>query len=123
MKNRSKLRVLFLIFIFSTSIFTLIYINNITIFTNSSENDLLNIPSQYLSYTVYQRETCDEKIVTYSNRDFGACGHIYVDDCAHPTIKSSNVVNNFYELDGVWVAGNDELTKITAMPKINKNQH
>lgn len=86
------------------------------------ENDLLNIPSQYLSYTVYQRQTCDEKIVTYSNRDFGACGTIYVDDCAHPTIKSSNIVNNFHELDGVWVAGNDELTRITAMPKINKNE-
>ena len=91
-------------------------------YVNITENDLLNIPSQYLTYTVYQRETCDEKIVTYSNRDFGACGTIYVDDCPHPTIKSSNKVENFQELDGVWVAGNDQLTKITAQPKINKNE-
>jgi len=91
-------------------------------YVNITENDLLNIPSQYLTYTVYQRETCDEKIVTYSNRDFGACGTIYVDDCAQPTIKSSNIVENFYELDGVWVAGNDEISKITAQPKINKNE-
>ena len=34
-------------------------------YVNITENDLLNIPSQYLTYTVYQRETCDEKIVTY----------------------------------------------------------
>ena len=86
------------------------------------ENDLLNIPSQYLSYTVYIKETCDEKLVTYTNRDFGACGIIYVDECASPTIKSSITVNNFYTVNDSWVAGHDELSRITAMPKINKNE-
>lgn len=87
-----------------------------------TENDLLNVPSQYLSYTVFQKETCDQKVVSYADRDFGACGTIYVDDCAEPTIKSSNEIKNFFLIDDVWVAGNDNGSKITAQPKINKNE-
>ena len=91
-------------------------------YVNITENDLLNLPSQYLTYTVYQRATCDERVVTYANSHFGACGTIYIDDCSHPTIRESITVNNFYPLDDVWVAGNDHLTRITAQPKQNKNE-
>jgi len=90
-----------------------------------TENDLLNLPSQYLSYSVFDMEACDQKVVTYSNGHFGACGTIYIDDCTSPTILPSLEVNNWLTVDGsttVWVAGNDELTKICAQPKINKNE-
>jgi len=87
-----------------------------------TENDLLNIPSQYLSYVVYVKETCDSRIVSYTGRGFDACGHIYVDDCTHPTIRASNSVTNFFYHEGVWVAGNDDIDKITAKPKINSNE-
>jgi len=87
-----------------------------------TENDLLDLPSQYLSYVVYQKETCDQTVVTYSDQGFGACGHIYIDDCTHPTIKSSNSVTNFFQSGDVWVAGNDDVNKISAMPKQNKNE-
>ena len=90
-----------------------------------TENDLLNLPSQYLSYSIFDKESCDVKVVTYTNGHFDACGTIYIDDCTSPTILPSLVVNNWLQVDGsstVWVAGNDELTKITAQPKINKNE-
>jgi len=87
-----------------------------------TENDLLNIPSQYLSYTIYQRERCDERVVTYSDRNFGACGTIYVSDCAHPTIRKSTEVKNWYQVGDEWMAGSDNSDKITAMPKLNKNE-
>jgi len=87
-----------------------------------TENDLLNIPSQYLSYTIYQREQCDERVVTYSDRNFGACGTIYVSDCAHPTIRSSTLVENWMQVGDEWMAGSDNSDKITAMPKLNKNE-
>lgn len=87
-----------------------------------TENDLLNIPSQYLSYTVFQKETCDQRVVSYADRQFGACGHIYVDDCAQPTIRSSQTITTFNPVGEVWYAGYDSLNKITAQPKINKNE-
>jgi hypothetical protein len=87
-----------------------------------TENDLLNLPSQYLSYVVYQKEVCDSRVVTYTNRGFDACGHIYVDDCTHPTIRSSNTVTNWMQVNDTWVAGYDDINKITAMPKQNKNE-
>ena len=95
-------------------------------YVNVTENDLLNLPSQYLSYTIFDMEACDQKVVTYANGHFGACGTIYIDDCTSPTILPSLVVNNWLTVgsgdDTVWVAGNDELTKICAQPKINKNE-
>ena len=91
-----------------------------------TENDLLNLPSQYLSYTIFDMEACDVKVVTYANGHFGACGTIYIDDCTSPTILPSLKVNNWLTVGSgdsrVWVAGNDELTKIIAQPKINKNE-
>lgn len=91
-------------------------------YVNITENDLLNIPSQYLTYTVFFKEACDQEVVTYANRHFGACGHIYVDDCAEPTIKSSQIISTFAEVGDVWIAGYDNLTRITASPKVNKNE-
>jgi len=87
-----------------------------------TENDLLNIPSQYLTYTIYQREKCDERVVTYADRNFGACGTIYVSDCAHPTIRTSTIVENWQAINNKWYAGSDYSDRITAMPKLNKNE-
>jgi hypothetical protein len=91
-------------------------------YVNITENDLLNLPSQYLSYVVYVKETCDQRVVSYTGRGFDACGHIYIDDCTHPTIRSSNTVKNWLEINDTWVAGYDDINKITAQPKINKNE-
>ena len=84
-----------------------------------TENDLLNIPSQYLSYTIFDMEAGDQRVVTYANAHFGACGTIYVSDCTSPTILPSLEVNDWLQVNEdttVWVAG------ITAQPKINKNE-
>ena len=91
-------------------------------YVNVTENDLLNLPSQYLNYTIFDMESCDQKVVTYTNGHFDACGTIYISDCTSPTILPSLTVNNWLKIDDVWVAGNDELTKIIAQPKINKNE-
>ena len=87
-----------------------------------TENDLLNLPSQYLSYSIFDMEACDQRVVTYANGQFDACGTIYIDDCTSPTILPSLEVNNWLAVNDTWVAGNDESTKIIAQPKINKNE-
>ena len=91
-------------------------------YVNITENDLLNLPSQYLSYSIFDMEACDQRVVTYANGHFGACGTIYIDDCTSPTILPSLEVNNWLEVNDTWVAGSDDLTKIIAHPKINKNE-
>jgi len=91
-------------------------------YVNITENDLLNLPSQYLSYSVFDMESCNQRVVTYSNGHFDACGTIYISDCTSPTILPSLTVENWFAEGDVWVAGNDNLNKIIAQPKINKNE-
>jgi len=86
------------------------------------ENDLLDIPSQYLTYTVYQKETPDSRAVTYSNSHFGAAGVLELDHSTHPTIKKSVEIKNWLKTSNTkYHAGSDSTDKITANPKQNKN--
>lgn len=85
-----------------------------------TENDLLNIDSQYLSYNVYLRTDDNERVLTYSDSHFGGCGTIYVDDCQFPGPLNSYTVSAFTE-DGVD-SGNYNSEPISAEPAINGNE-
>ena len=78
-----------------------------------NENDLLNIKSQYLSYSVYLVKSDNSKTLTYTNTDFQSNGVIYVDDNTFPGPSATYSVNSFTNL----------ITEaIDAQPGINGNE-
>jgi len=86
------------------------------------ENDLLNIQAQYLSYNIYIRSG-DDKLLTYSNRDFDSAGIIYLNGSSFPGVKSSKVVTNWYQENDYYVATLDVVGKhLSAEPGINGNE-
>ena len=85
-----------------------------------TENDLLNLKQQYLSYTVYLEDSAGAKTLTYANSHFNACGTIYIDNCSFPgpipTFEVSNFVQESFDAD---IFNSDT---ITAEPAINGNE-
>jgi len=85
-----------------------------------TENDLLNVDQQYLTYNVYL-ETTDGNSLTYVNRSFESAGQIFVDAKAYAGPKDSIEITNFFALEDYWVAGSDSSNSITAEPGLNGN--
>jgi len=78
-----------------------------------SENDLLNVKSQYLSYAIYLVKSDNSKTLAYTNTDFKTSGVIYVDDNTFPGPSTTYSVNSFTNL----------LTEaVDAQPGINGNE-
>ena len=86
-----------------------------------TDNELLNVKQQYLSYNVYKSDD-GVSTVTYSSRSFESAGVIYVDGNAYPGPRSSTVVTDFYNISDYWVAGSDDTDKIGAQPGLNGNE-
>jgi len=85
-----------------------------------SENDLLNIKSQYLKYNVYLVDSNNGKTLTYADSHFGGCGTIYVDPCQMPGPLDSYSVTTFTQYsqgEDLWYS-----ESITAEPAINGNE-
>ena len=87
-----------------------------------TENDLLNIQQQYISFNIYLEATDGQRQVTYSNRNFDSIGIIYIDSRSYPGPKSAQELASFVEEDDYWVAGSTDATKITASPGLNGNE-
>jgi hypothetical protein len=87
-----------------------------------TENDLLNIQQQYISFNIYLEATDGQRQVTYSNRNFDSMGIIYIDSRSYPGPKSAQELASFVEEDDYWVAGSTDATKITASPGLNGNE-
>jgi|TARA_B110000305_G_scaffold232254_1_gene286911 hypothetical protein len=82
-----------------------------------SDNDLLNIDQQYLSYNIHLVDnTTSVPVLTYSNTNFGMNGTIYVSESAFPGPAAATSIITFTEDNGVW---NSEATN--AQPGINGN--
>ena len=82
-----------------------------------TDNDLLNINQQYLSYNIHLVDsTTNAKVLTYANSHFGMNGTIYVSDTAFPGPAPTGVVSTFTADAGVW---NSEA--LGAEPGINGN--
>jgi len=60
-----------------------------------TENDLLNLKQQYLSYTIYLVNTIGDKTLTYSDAHFGANGTIYVSGEALPGPVATHSITTF----------------------------
>ncbi len=89
-----------------------------------TENDLLNIKQQFLSYNIYLVDSASNKTITYVDSHFDNNATILVDSYAFPGARSSYNVSSFTEDSGL--AGIDDSVwyseSITAEPAINGNE-
>ena len=89
---------------------------NVTI----TENELLNVKQQYLSYNVYLQETDGDKVLTYSHSNFDNDATIYVNARTFPGPKAAYEVATFSQ-QGVGVDTWYSET-VDAQPAINGNE-
>lgn len=89
-----------------------------------TENDLLNIKQQFLSYNIYLVDSNSSKVLTYVDSHFDNNGTIFVDSFAFPGPRESYSITTFTEEpntsdpnDNVWYS-----ESITAEPAINGNE-
>ena len=82
-----------------------------------TENDLLNVKDQYLSYNIYLVDYDDTKVLTYSNEWFDSAGIIRVSSSAFPGPIESKVIDTFVLDNTVWYS-----ETIEAQPGINGNE-
>src|SRR6056297_1860240 len=85
-----------------------------------TENDLLNLKQQYLSYNIYLTDAENNKLLTYTNAHYEAQGVIYVDGNAFPGPKNTYAVSQFYQASSeeeIFVS-----EEVTAEPAINGNE-
>lgn len=83
-----------------------------------TENDLLNVKSQFLSYSIHLVDSANQKILTYAENNFEGCGSIKIDTCQYPGPIASKQVTTFSQAsDAVWNS-----STINAEPGINGNE-
>ena len=85
-----------------------------------TENELLNLKQQYLSYNIYLVETDGDKVLTYSQPNFGNDGVIYVNGTTFPgPLNSYSVTVCEQEAPAIetWYS-----ETVDAQPAINGNE-
>ena len=82
-----------------------------------TENDLLNLPHQFLSYNIYLVDSNNEKTLTYTDDHFGNDGVLHLDDQAFPGPAKTTEVSTFTEDNSAWYS-----ETIDAQPGINGNE-
>ena len=82
-----------------------------------TENDLLNLPHQFLSYNIYLVDSNNEKTLTYTDDHFGNDGVLHLDDQAFPGPAKTAEVSTFTEDNSAWYS-----ETIDAQPGINGNE-
>jgi hypothetical protein len=85
-----------------------------------SENDTLNLDTQYLSYSVYLTDSSSTKTLTYADEQLNAKGTIYLTDEVFPGPKDTTTITNFNQ---VAVGSTEYVTDVvTAEPGLNGNE-
>lgn len=82
-----------------------------------TENDLLNVKSQYLSYNIYLVDSNNNNVITYSSANFEGSGTIKVETSQFPGPRPTLSIATFTEDNSVW---NSE--SLSAEPGINGNE-
>jgi len=87
---------------------------------NVSENDLLNLKSQYLRYSIYLYNTSTtENVLTYPNTHFASQGTVFLDTKEFPGPKDSHSVVTFVQAQNDPAIWNS--STVNAEPTINGN--
>ena len=85
-----------------------------------TENDTLNLDTQYLSYSVYLTDLSSNKTLTYADEQLNAKGTIYLTDDIFPGPKDTDVISHFNQLA---VGGIEYATDaVSAEPGLNGNE-
>lgn len=87
---------------------------------NITENDLLNLKQQFLSYNVYLVDVNEDKIITYTDTHFGNDGIIEISAEAFPGARNSVSVSTFSQVNidaTQWIS-----SAIDAQPGLNGNE-
>jgi hypothetical protein len=85
-----------------------------------TDNDLLNVKQQYLSYNIHLIDSNSDSVITYSDAHFGNSGTIYVSGEAFPGPRDTYSVTTFTEVTEdipYWTS-----ETITADSAINGNE-
>ena len=82
-----------------------------------TENDLLNVKAQYLSYNIYLVDSNNNNVTTYSNAHFGGSGVIKVESSQFPGPRDTMSVTTFTEDNDNWYS-----EALNAEPGINGNE-
>lgn len=85
-----------------------------------TDNDLLNIKQQYLSYNVHLENADGSKTLTFTDSHFGAAGVIYVNSDAFPGPRDTYSITTFTEVTEdtpYWAS-----ETLNAEPGINGNE-
>ena len=82
-----------------------------------TENELLNLDTQFLSYNIYLVDSNSEKTLTYTDAHFGSDGVLHLEDTAFPGPLKSGEVTTFTETDSTWYS-----ESIDSQPAINGNE-
>jgi len=85
-----------------------------------TENELLNLKQQYLSYNIYLVETDGDKVLTYSHTNFDNDAVIYVNARTFPGPQSSYSVTQFEQESPSVETWYSET--VDAQPAINGNE-
>ena len=85
-----------------------------------SENDLLNVKQQYLSYNIYMQETDGDKVLTYAYSNFDNDATIYVNARAFPGPQATYSVTQFQKESVIIESWLSEA--VDAQPAINGNE-
>ena len=84
-----------------------------------TENDLLSLDQQYLSYNIFLQDSSNHNTLTYADTNFGNNGVIYIDSGALPGPRPSYSFNQFQQ-DNIYSTLFFSESK-TAEPGINGN--
>jgi len=85
-----------------------------------TENELLNLKQQYLSYNIYLIDSAGDNILTYTDTHFGMDSIIKISTEAFPGPKNSINITSFTETgvnSGIWTS-----STLDAQPAINGNE-
>ena len=82
-----------------------------------TENDLLNVKAQYLSYNIHLVDSNNNNVATYSNAHFGGSGVIKVESSQFPGPRDTLSVTTFTEDNSDWYS-----EALNAEPGINGNE-
>jgi hypothetical protein len=85
-----------------------------------AENELLNLKQQYLSYNIYMQETDGDKVLTYSQPNFGNDAVIYINARTFPGPLNSYSVTTFEQEAPAIETWYSET--VDAQPAINGNE-
>lgn len=88
---------------------------------NITESDLLNLPDQYISYSiVLENDSTSARTLTYADTHFGNNGNMQIVSDVFPDAKASKAITSFSETGpgtGIYCS-----TAISAEPGINGNE-